>query len=93
MAATITTWEQSPLFDPTNPNQIVEIRPAWNPGGSAYGSYFYNQKPTTAKLQGVLDNAPSWLTAGIVGLLGLGAGFLGAKYVGPRIKRLFHRGR
>ena len=89
MAAIITTWKQDALYDPSNPDQRVYHYYTGIPGG--YGSFYYSKVPTTAKLQGVFDSAPSWLTAGIVGLIGIGAGFLGAKKLGPVIKRRLGR--
>ena len=77
MAATITTWEQSALFEPGNPNQRTYVQYTGIPGG--YASYYYNKVPTTAKLQGIFDTMPDWLSAGIIGLLGVGVGFFGAR--------------
>lgn len=79
MATTISTWEQSAIYDPTNPNQITHVRYAGIPGG--YASYYFNRVPTTAKLSGIFDSMPDWSTALIVGLLGAGLGFFGARAV------------
>lgn len=89
MAAQITTWEQTGIYDPSNPDQRSYTRYVGIPGG--YGTFYVNKVPTSAKLLGVLDSAPSWLTSLIVLGLGVGAGFLGAKHAGPRIKRAFKR--
>lgn len=91
MAAILTTWKQDAIYDPTNPDQRVYHRYTGIPGG--YGSFYYSKVPTTAKLQGVLDSAPSWLTAGIVGLVGLGVGFFGAKRFGGPIRKKLGLGR
>ncbi len=89
MAAQITTWEQTALFEPGNPNQRTHVRYTGVPGG--YGSFYFNRVPTTAKLQGIFDTLPDWATIGIIGLLGLGVGFFGAKTFGPSIRRKLAR--
>jgi hypothetical protein len=86
----LATWEQSPTFDPTNPNQIVREAYVGIPGG--YGSFYFNRVPTESKLSSALNGLGAGLTglpvwgqvAILAGLAGL-AGFLGVKYVGPKV--------
>lgn len=85
MAATITTWEQTGMYDPTNPNQRTHVRYTSIPGG--YGSFYYNQVPTTAKLQGLAAAMPTWMTTGLVLVGGLALGYLGARHAPAGIKR------
>ena len=73
----LSTWEQSAIYDPTNPNQRTYVYYTGIPG--RYSSFYYNRVPTTAKLQGVFDSMPDWTTALLVGLLGAGLGFFGAR--------------
>jgi hypothetical protein len=87
----LTQWEQSPTFDPYNPNQIIrEPNNIGIPGG-AYGSFYFNKKPTTVtQVLGALRGAgfaklPAWSQALIVGGLAAVAGFYGFKYVGPKV--------
>jgi hypothetical protein len=86
----LTQWEQSPTFDPTNPNQIVrEVNNIGIPGVS-YGSFYFNKKPTTVTqvlggLNGGFSSLPTWGQALIVGGLAATAGYLSVKYVGPKV--------
>ena len=87
----LTQWEQSPEFDPYNPNQIIrEPNNIGIPGG-AYGSFYFNKQPTTvSQVVGALSGAgfsamPPWSQALIVGALAATAGYLGMKYVGPKV--------
>lgn len=90
MAATLTTYEQTPLFDPYNPNQKQIERYVGIPGG--YGSFYFNRVPTKSALQGLRDatsegfsGLPTYVQVGIVGTLAAIAGFYGMKKVGPRL--------
>lgn len=92
MATHLTTWEQSPQFDPTNPNQKQLIYYTALPGG--YNSFYYNKVPTTANLLGLrgfgdvtdLSTWPTWLQVGFVGALGLAAGYFGRSKLWPWAK-------
>jgi hypothetical protein len=82
----LATWEQSPIFDPTNPNQIVRETYVGIPGG--YGSFYFNRAPTESTLSGLgagLTGLPVWGQVAILGGLAGLAGFLGMKYIGPRV--------
>lgn len=86
----LATWEQSPTFDPYNPNQIVRETYVGIPGG--YGSFYFNQVPTASTLQGALrglgaglTGLPTWGQIAIIGGLAAAAGYLGMKYVGPKV--------
>lgn len=84
----LTQWEQSPTYDPYNPNQIIrEPNNIGIPGG-AYGSFYFNKQPTTVGqvLGSVSFNGlPPWSQALIVGGLAAAVGFYGLKYVGPKV--------
>lgn len=85
MPAVISTWEQVPLFDPSNPNQRVHVQYTGIPGG--YGTFYYNKVPNTAKLQGLGAFAlPAWAQAALVAVVGLGLGFFGFKYVPVKVR-------
>jgi len=86
----LATWEQSPTFDPYNPNQIVREAYTGIPGG--YGSFYFDKVPTQSTLMGSLrglgagfSGLPRWGQALIVGGLAAAAGFYGFKYVGPKV--------
>jgi len=82
MATLLTTWEQTAQYDPLNPNQIVQTYYTGVPGG--YGSFYYNKVPTTSQLLGLGDTTiPDWLTAVLVGAVGVGVGYVGTKFVYP----------
>jgi hypothetical protein len=72
-------WEQSPTFDPYNPNQIIRERYVGIPGG--YGSFYFNKQPTTVNqvlggLGAGFSGLPAWGQALIVGSLAATAGYL-----------------
>lgn len=77
--ANLATWQQDAMFNPANPNQIARVQYAAIPG--RYASWYYNQIPTTAKLQGVFDSLPDWTTALFVVALGAGVGFFGSRFI------------
>ena len=86
----LATWEQSPTFDPYNPNQIVREAYVGIPGG--YGSFYFNKVPTTSALQGLgsglsagLSSLPVWGQIAIIGGLAAAAGYLGMKHLGPKL--------
>lgn len=85
----LTTWEQAAQFDPTNPLQKQYIYYTGLPGG--YGSFYYNQVPTTAQLKGLGDVTsfstwPTWAQALSVAALGAALGFIGKSKVWPIVK-------
>jgi hypothetical protein len=85
----LTTWEQTGVFDPYNPNQIIrEPNNIGIPGG-AYGSFYFNKVPTATQqvLGGLGDFSdwPVWSQVLIVSGLAATAGFFGMKYLGPKI--------
>jgi hypothetical protein len=86
----LTQWEQSPIFDPTNPNQIIREPNNIGIPGVAHGSFYFNKQPTTVSqvlggLNGGFANLPPWSQALIVGSLAAVAGFYGYRHIGPRI--------
>ena len=89
MAAVIATYEQAPFWDPYNPTQVQHYRYTQIPGG--YGGFYYNRVPTKSTLLGLgAGTMPTWATAAIVGLIGVGAGFFGWKAIGPKVKKTLH---
>lgn len=88
----MTQYEQTGIFDPTNPNQVVRQQYAQIPGG--YGSWYWNKVPVTATpLSGVtdfVDTMPGWMQLGIVAGLGAVAGYFGMKKFGAPIKKTLH---
>lgn len=95
MASMISTWEQSAVYDPTNPHQIQKVQYAQIPGG--YASYYYNRVPTTATLKGALGDVldPSTWSPTFqmlaVGLLSAVAGFYGWRRYGDSIETRYHK--
>jgi hypothetical protein len=86
MAAVLTQWEQTGIYDPLNPNQKSYLYYTQVPGG--YGSFYYNKVPASAKLQGALGALATSdaLTALVVGAVGIGLGFLGYRYMPGKVK-------
>jgi len=87
----LTQWEQSPTFDPYNPNQLArEPNNTW-PGQGGYSSFYWNKQPTTvSQVLGALRGPtfaalPPWGQALIVGSLAAVAGFYGYRYIGPKV--------
>lgn len=86
----LTQWEQTAVFDSSNPNQITrEVNNIGIPGPS-YGSFYFNKQPTTVTqvlggLGAGFSSMPTWSQALIVGGLAATAGYLSVKYVGPRV--------
>lgn len=86
----LTTWEQTGVFDPYNPNQIIrEPNNIGIPGG-AYASFYFNKVPTKTQqvLGGLGDfsDLPIWAQVTIVGGLAATLGYFGVKWVGARAK-------
>jgi hypothetical protein len=86
----LTQWEQTAVFDSSNPNQITrEVNNIGIPGPS-YGSFYFNKQPTTVTqvlggLNGGFASLPAWGQALIVGGLASVAGYFGMRYVGPKV--------
>jgi hypothetical protein len=87
----LTQWEQSPTFDPYNPNQIVrEPNNTW-PGQGGYSSFYWNKQPTTvgqvlgALRGGSFSGLPPLVQALVVGGLAAVAGFYGYRHLGPKL--------
>jgi hypothetical protein len=84
----LTQWEQTPTFDPLNPNQIVREPNNTYPGQGGYSSLYWNKQPTTVgQVLGGMTFAglPAWSQALIVGSLAAVGGWYAMKYVGPRV--------
>lgn len=87
-------FEQTSMFDPTNPNQVIREQYAQIPGG--YGSWYYNRVPVSVKqLSGVglgdtFDTLPGWAQLGLVAALGTVAGYFGMKHFSGGIKKSLH---
>jgi len=66
-----TTWEQTPYYDPTNPNQIVREAMVGTGGDRGYASFYHNQVPNQARLLPLSGALPS-LPMGSLKLAGIG---------------------
>lgn len=58
MATIFSQWEQTGIYDPTNPLQQVKIQQTPTEGG--YSSFYYNQVPPTGHLLGMGATATDW---------------------------------
>jgi len=86
---TLKTYEQTGIFDPTNPTQRKREVYTGIPGG--YGSFYWNVMPNEAQLKGLRGpgfwaSIPAWGQALIVGGIAVGGGYFGWKHLGPPIK-------
>jgi hypothetical protein len=89
------TYEQTAVFDPTDPTQRIRTVYTALPGG--YGSFYWNVQPNESSLQGLgagmFDSLPNWAQIGLVGGLAALAGFYGMKrygdsYVKPVLRKV-----
>lgn len=89
------TFEQTAVFDPTNPNQRVIAQRIGVPGG--WGSFYFNQIPTTANLNGLgaggFSGLPAWAQIGIVLAGSTAAGYFamqrfGTGYIKPALRKV-----
>lgn len=46
-----TTWEQTPYYDPTNPNQQVREAMVGTGGDRGYASFYWNQVAPTSNIR------------------------------------------
>mgnify|MGYP001178126246 CR=1 FL=1 len=80
------TYDQTGIYDPTNPDQRIRELYAADPG--RWASYYWNQVPTTSEMKGL---GGGWSSLGstaqlaIVGIAGLAAGFFGWKKFGAKL--------
>ncbi len=84
------TYEQTAVFDPNNPNQV--IREAYTPGG--FSSFYFNRIPTESSLGGLgtgFTGMPSWLQLGLVGLIGAAGGYFAMSKWGDKIKPVLRK--
>lgn len=81
----LTTYEQTAVNDPINPNQISREALVGIPGG--WGSYYWNKVPTGSSLNGLrgFSDIPVLGQALIVGGLAAVIGFFGVRHVGPKL--------
>lgn len=85
----MSTWEQSPTFDPYNPNQIIREQYVGIPG--SYGSFYFNKKPTLTTLQGPqmagagLSAIPPLFQTVLIGTVAAVAGYFAFKYAAPKL--------
>lgn len=82
------TYEQTGIFDPTNPTQRKREVYTGIPGG--YGSFYWNVVPTDAGLKGAglgfWTSIPSWGQALLVGAVAAVGGYFGVQKW-PQIKK------
>jgi len=91
------TYEQTAVFDPTDPTQRIRTVPIGIPGGGIYGSFYWNVKPNESSLQGLgvgmFAGLPNWAQIGLVGGLAALAGYYGMKrygdqYIKPTLRKV-----
>lgn len=83
----LTTYDQTGVYDPTNPNQRIREGYASTPG--RWASYYWNEVPTTSTLKGLgtgWSSLPSTAQLAIVGVVGALAGFYGWRRYGARLR-------
>jgi hypothetical protein len=90
-------WEQTGVFDPTNPNQrIREIGIGWP---QSWASYYWNRTADAGTLKGLgrqlagWDSIPGWGQVGLVLAVSALAGHwlmgkYGDKYIKPTVKKI-----
>lgn len=89
----IKTYEQSGIFDPTNPTQYKREVFVGGTAPGGYASYYFNTVPNTSQLSGLRgglgfwSSIPGWGQAALVGLIAVGAGYIGWGKFGPSVKR------
>ena len=77
------TYEQSAVFDPTNPYQRVRALRGGMPGG--WTSYYFNRVPNEASLGGISESwagLPQWAQIGAVAVAAAAAGYFGMQRFG-----------
>jgi hypothetical protein len=91
---TTKTYEQTAVFDPTNPYQRRRETHAYPGDGTGYSSFYFNQIPSTSSLHGFrglrglngFDTLPGWAQIGIVGGISALIGYFAMERYGDRIK-------
>lgn len=88
------TYEQSGIFDPTNPRQV--IREVYTPTG--YSSFYFNPVGQPSALGGLglptsWATMPSWMQMAIVGVASTAAGYFamakwGNGYIKPALRKV-----
>ncbi len=88
-------YEQTAVFDPTDPNQ--KIREAYI-GGVGYSSFYFNPVDSGAQLKGLRglngwDTLPGWLQMLVVGAGATAVGYFSMKkwgdsYIKPTVKKI-----
>jgi hypothetical protein len=79
----ITQYEQTAVYDPTDPTQV--IREVYTPGG--YSSFYFNRVAPTVQLKGLgagWADIPSWAQIAIVAAGAIGVGYFGMAKLGDR---------
>ena len=89
------TYEQTGVFDPTDPTQRIRTVYTALPGG--YGSFYWNTVKTESSLQGLgagmFAGLPNWAQIGLVGGLAALAGYYGMarygdRYIKPTLRKV-----
>lgn len=85
----IKTYEQTGIYDPTNPTQYKREAYVGIPGG--YGSFYWNTVPNTATLGGLRgagfwSSIPVWGQAVIIAGAAVAGGYFGWSRFGGTIK-------
>lgn len=89
----LTTYEQTGVFDPTNPNQRIREGYASDPG--TWASYYWNKVDSGAQIKGL--GIPSWASLsstaqiGVIGVVGALIGYFGWKQFGDKLRPTFKK--
>jgi hypothetical protein len=81
------TYEQTGVYDPTDPTQRIREEYAGNPG--RWASFYWNVVPTEGELRGLgagWASIPNWGQIAIVGAIGAAAGYFGWSRYGAKLK-------
>lgn len=90
------TWEQSGLFDPTNPDQRIREVYAYPGDGGSFTSIYWNPVKNAADLNGLRGlgdfnswwaGIPDWVQMLLVGGAAATAGYFGMKRYGDKYVR------
>ena len=88
-------YEQTAVYDPTNPGQIRRVTRAY-PGDGGYSSFYFNPVGTGGTLNGLrglngFDTWPAWAQIATVGGIAAAVGFFVMDRFGDRLKPMLKK--